>query len=206
MSNELFISQYKNIYQSLNNFSYIDNRLILKSNNTTYIIPFIHVKLVNLNPIIYSLNPISLFQTLYILELFYKNDLQEKEEQFIKDYTNKYLDLNDLYLTNQMENVKENNIDALSIPIYTAYDEAFANSKCANTIQKCINEHSVKIEKGESKGPKLVLRNDSNLYINSENEENNILLGNTGLGGIFLILGVVIAASIFVAYYMVYHL
>ena len=95
MSNEIFIEQYKNNYPSLTFFTISNDRLILKI-QATYTIPFTHVILAQVNPLLFTLNPIELFQALYILELFYKPELQPKDSTFITNYVNKYIELNNL--------------------------------------------------------------------------------------------------------------
>ncbi len=197
MNNELFISQNKTIYPSLANFSIVNNKLILNLDKT-YIIPLTHINLSTINSNIFLLNPIELFQSLYILELLYKNELNNSEITFINNYVKKYLNLNDLILTNQSdENIR---VNSLGIPIYTAYNDYFINSPCANEIKNTINSHTEDIEKG-GKGMRLVL---SNPNFKGEFEEENSLpyIERAGFTTLFIIFGTSILTIIYIIFFI----
>lgn len=201
MNNEEFINYYKNTYTSLKYFTIKDNRLIL-SLDTTYIIPFNHIYFSQLNSLIFALDPIELFQTLYLLELFYKQDLEPQEINFITSYVNKYIRLNDSLLSNERSD--NTRINALSIPIYTSYNEEYQNTACSMLIQNILNNHQEELEKGSSKGTKLVLSNP-HFKGTMEEEEDYKYLEKAGYTVIFLITSAVIATALYIAFFMASH-
>ncbi len=198
MSNELFIKQYQKIYPSLKYFIILNDRLILKL-QTTYVIPFTHINLSHLNPQIFSLNPIELFQSLYILELFYHPTLEPKEIDFITKYVNKYVELNNLVLSNQSE--EANRVNALSIPIYISYNDNFINTPCATLINDICNKNVSEIEHGEGKGMRLVLKNP-NYEGEQEEEEYYNFLEKAGFSTFLLIAVTVIITFLYITSYI----
>ncbi len=202
MRNELFISEYRHIYNSLNYFKIVNNKLVLDYNNRTYIMPLNNILLYNLSPQLYTLNPIELFQTIYILELLYKFDLNESEYKFINDYVNKYLNLHDLQMGNQIN--EEERVNALSIPIYTSYSDTFINSKGALFIQDLVNKHTEVVESGKGKGVKLVLTNP-NFKGTEEEEFDYNYLEKAGFGTIALISSAILLTALYVLIFIMNH-
>ena len=202
MRNELFINEYRHIYNSLKYFKFVNNKLVLDYNNQTYIMPLNNILLYNLSPQLYTLNPIELFQTIYILELLYKSDLNESEYKFINDYVNKYLNLHDLQMGNQIN--EEERIIALSIPIYTSYSDTFINSKGALFIQDLVNKHTEVVESGKGKGVKLVLTNP-NFKGTEEEEFDYNYLEKAGFGTIALISSAILLTALYVLIFIMNH-
>ena len=202
MSNTDFLKYYSNTYPSLRNLHIEDNKLILTS-NTIYKISFSHVNLIEyLNSNLFILNEIELFQTLYVLELFYKPELNSNEITFITNYVNKYLELNDLLLANQTTDEKR--INGLSIPIYQSYNDSFLNTPASNLIQNILNNHTMDINSGKNRGPKLVLKNPNAFTI--ETEENDLnYLEKAGFSVIILIVAAVTLTCLYLAFYMFGH-
>ena len=205
MSNDTFFDKYQNIYPSLQYFHCNNNYLVLNYDNTNYSLYITHINLSSLAPEVFLLNPVELFQMLYILELFYKVDLTDDEIKYITDYVNKYLELNDKLLANEINDDNAPRINSLSIPVYTSYNDGFTNTKCAMVIQNIINNHTEQLEKGEGKGVKLVLTNPN--FKGYENEDNNLdkTVFTAGFTITMIIVGTIIAVSIYVAYFILNH-
>lgn len=196
MDNKTFLEQITKTYPSLKYFN-IDNEVLILNYDKIYNIPFKYTNLANLNPVIFLLNPIELFQTLYIIELFYKQNLSEDEKKFIYDFVSRYLKLNEDFLANK--NNEENRVYALSIPIYLAYDNSFSNTPCAKLIAMILMDNNNLIETGKSKGPKLVLNNSnfSSPYIEDDND-----LEKAGFTTILLIVSAITITSLYIAFFI----
>ncbi len=199
MSNELFLKNYQNIYESLQYFSINGNVLTLNYNGT-YIMELNHINLINLNQNLFLLNPIEIYQIIYMLELLYKDEISNYEMNFASSYTNNYLNLNDTILSNNESNSNlAFKANIFAIPIYTAYDEAFNNKPAGTLIKNLLNTHVNKIESGEAKGQRLVRTNPNGSYFEEDNDFE--YFKNAGFVSLIIIaLGVVLTTSYIVLF------
>ena len=198
MDNKLYIEQMKNYYDSLKYFNIENNKLILNYNGY-YKIPLIYTNLQLLNTNLFILNPIEIFQIIYMLELLNKNNLKQNEIDFINNYTKKYLTLKN-------NNIIENNTDydnriwCLSMPVYRSYDEKYINNEGSKIIQNIIQENNKEIENGHSKEPKLVLKNPNFALIEEESTFENFK--NAGFTTLMLIVSAIISTLTYIIFFM----
>ena len=89
MSNQDFLINYQNRYESLKYFTINNNTLILKDNGV-FMQDISHTNLARLNPNLFLLSPVEIYQIIYMLELLYKNNLSEYEINFANTYINNY--------------------------------------------------------------------------------------------------------------------
>ncbi len=164
--NEKFLNELQQNNVTMRYFT-LTNNILKLSYSGEYQIHLNNLHLRELNPNLYTLHPLELFQILYTLELLYKENINEQEETFLKKYVQKYLQLNDLAINDNKND--SNRLYCLSIPIYTSYDVLFANKPSSIIISNVINEHTINNEEGKSKGPRLVLTNP-NFFMEEEEE------------------------------------
>lgn len=198
MNNEIYLNQLKNTYESLRYFSIEGDLLILKL-ETTYKIPFTNVSLINLNHNLFVLDPSEIFHILYMLQLLPKQEITKEEENFIAQYVNRYLKLNDIALTEA--NLDTNLIWGLSIPIYSSYDPECINNPCCKIIQNIINNHSEEIENSKGKHPRLVLTNPK--FENTTNDVELTPFEKAGFTTLLLIWSTVAATCAYIAYFII---
>lgn len=198
MDNKLYIEQMKNYYDSLKYFNVENNKLILNYNGY-YKIPLIYTNLQLLNTNLFILNPIEIFQIIYMLELLNKNNLKQNEIDFINNYTKKYLTLKN---NNTIENNTDydNRIWCLSMPVYRSYDEKYINNEGSKIIQNIIQENNKEIENGHSKEPKLVLKNPNFALIEEESNFENFK--NAGFTTLMLIVSAIISTLTYIIFFM----
>ncbi len=158
MDNKYFLENLRSTYESLKFFTIEDNFLILNYNGT-FKIKLENVVLSNLNPNLFRLAPNEILQVIYVLELLFKANLSENEAKFVESYANKYANLSKEALSS--DEFDENHLWCLSIPIYTAYDEAFINNLGSKIIQDTLNKQANAVNNGKSLQPKLVLAKDN---------------------------------------------
>ena len=159
MSNEEYLKYLQNYNDNAKLFQ-IQNNVFILNYNGNFKMPLTHTTLNELNPNIFNIDPRETFQIIYVLELLYKPNLSEGEINFITNYTQKYLSLNDNVLENDSND--KDRVWCLSIPIYKAYDPMFIKTPTAITISNVINNHSEVIESGKNKQKRLsnrLLRN-----------------------------------------------
>lgn len=202
MSNELYLQNLKNTYENLQAFSIKNNTLIL-SLDSTYTLPLVHLNLSNLNPNIFYLSPLEIYQILYMLELLYKTNLTNAEIDFITQYVKKYLLLNDTILDNSSDDTLR--VNALSIPIYTSYDPIFINSEPSNLIQELVNQHSEDFENGKNKGQRLVLINSKYGSFDDENDNDWDNLKNAGFTALLMIGATIALTVLYITYFIFGH-
>jgi len=201
MENKIFIEQMKNYFDSLKCFDIQDNFLILQTDKI-FKIPLLHTYLSQLEQSIFMLHPTEIFQIIYLLELFYRTQLSESEKEFIINYTNKYLILNE-NITNGND-INQNRLWCLELPINNAYKEEFSEYPCSKLIISIIDKHSEEINSGLGKSPKLVLVKGNNP--NFELEENIDELKTfekAGFTTLLLIASTVISTCLYIAYFII---
>ena len=136
MSNEEYLKYLQNYNDNAKLFQ-IQNNILILNYNGNFKMPLIHINLSDLNPSIFNIDPRETFQIIYVLELLYKQNLSEGEINFITNYTQKYLSLNDSVLENDSDD--KDRVWCLSIPIYKAYDPMFIENYSAKLISNIIN-------------------------------------------------------------------
>ena len=200
MDNEIIITNLKNSYDSLKYFIIKNNILYFKDNDKLYSLPLQIVNISNLNPNMFLLKPRDIYRIIFLLEVLNKKELSEYDSEFIKQYTNKYLKLENERLDNN--DVDENEIMCLGIPIYTSYDPMFVNNPGSVLIQNLLNARAEQIENGKSHGQKLVLANPN--FPKTEEEEPNawIDLGKAGFTATSIIILTIILTSIYIAFFI----
>lgn len=199
MNNEVVLKNLQNSYISLRYFAIKNNVLYFKDNDKVYSLPLNIVNLNNLNNNLFILKPRDIYRIIYLLELLNKDNITENDIEFIKQYTEKYLNLETIRIENN--EINENEIFGLSIPIYTSYDEKFSSKPASKLITETINNYTEKRQSGKSQGQKLVLANPNFPNIEDEIHE----YGAAGFAKIFLIITIVIIIGIYVAFFMLNH-
>lgn len=200
MSNEEYLKYLQNYNDNAKLFQIHTNSLILNYNGT-FKMPLTHTTLNELNPNIFNLDPRETFQIIYVLELLYKEKLSEGEINFVTNYTQKYLSLNDSVLENDSND--KDRVWCLSIPIYKAYDPMFIETPTAITINKVINNHSEIIESGKGMQKRLVLENKNIPTIFDEEDNLPINMEKAGFISLLFIVGAVIATVSYITYYII---
>ncbi len=200
MSNEEYLKYLQNYNDNAKLFQ-IQNNILILNYNGTFKMPLTHINLSELNPNIFNLDPRETFQIIYVLELLYKPNLTESETNFITNYTQKYLSLNDSVLDNDSDD--KDRVWCLSIPIYKAYDPMFINSQCATTINNVINNHNEILESGKGKQKRLVLENKNIPTILDEEDNLPINLEKAGFISLLFIVAAVIATVSYITYYII---
>ncbi len=201
--NEEYLKNLQKTFPNLKYFNFDGNSLILNYNGY-YKIPLYHTNLTLLNPNIFYLNPTEIFQVIYILELLYKDTLNDKEIIFINNYTNNYLKYNDLALSgNNDASIKS---WGLGIPIYTSYDEQFFNKPGSKLIQQNLITHDNDTINGKTKGPRLVRTKDTLENFMPEEEENLVAdYSKAGFATIILIISAILITTIFITTFVLGH-
>ena len=192
MSNEVILKNLQNIYNNLKYFKIENNILILNYQNI-YSTPLNYLNLNNINPDIYLINPLEIFQVITLLELLYHPTLNDNEKNFINDYMHKYLLLNEDILNNNSDDIFRFNI--LNIPIYTCYDEIFINNEASILIQNLINNYQN--SSLSNKGSKLALINPLYGHFSNDDDYNN------GFIGIILIFITCILTVLYITYFVI---
>lgn len=199
-ANQLYLDSVKNMYESLHDFSITNNVLYYKKDNVVYQLPLI-VNLSAFNPALYSLSPEEIINVLYVYQLLYKSVLSDQEKELMVKYTNKYFEYN-----NNPE-LSPSNVFGLSIPVYTSYDDAFANSPGAMIIRAELTSKNEALEKyqnsveGRQKQMVRTLKKDdlpnTEAYLEYEEFANKLnRIQNAGFTTIFIIIGTVVATAI----------
>lgn len=210
MSNEAFLNQMQNMYDSLQSFSIENNILFYKENpnSNPFSITINNIYLPNLNPSLFLLKPTEIFHTLFMIELLPKTELTQYEINFINSYVNKYLAWNDkaLELNNgDVQNEELNNLNValngFKIPIYLAYDPQYENSATGLLIQEIMNNHMQEMEQGKGNQLKLVRINQNVI----PEENNNFELAQAGFSTLILIASAVAATCMYIAYFILGH-
>jgi len=154
MSNEEFLNQIQHMYDSAQYLN-LENNLLTLNYNGTNTITLTNVSLTNLNPNLFLLQPDEIFDTLHILDILPKQEINDYESTFINNYVNKYLELNDKALEHSKdieanEDLEELNtkLNGLKTPIYLAYDPQYENTAASILIQELMNNHIQEIEHG----------------------------------------------------------
>lgn len=200
MENKIFLEQMKNYFDSLKYFDIQDNFLILHTDKI-YRIPIFHTYLSQLEQNIFLLHPIEIFQIIYLLELFYKTTLSETEKDFIKNYTDKYLSLSEN--STNGNDINQNRLWCLELPINNAYKEEFAEYPCSKLIISLIDKHSEEINSGLGKSPKLVLiKNDNPNFLIEEEYDELKTFEKAGFTTVLLILSSIISTCLYIAYFI----
>ncbi len=198
MNNKEYLEMAKNRYGSLKYFTIEGNVLFLNN----FKIPLINVQLSSLNPSLFELNPTEIFQIIYMLELLYKPVINEEEKKFIFNYVTAYLKLNDAALEGQ--NVNNNELWCLSIPIYKSYDSELIQNGGSMAIQEQMNNHNNEIETGRGNHMALVLTNpnlpNGSYPLNTNDSIED--LTRAGFTTIILIAGAVALTCLYIAFFI----
>lgn len=200
MSNEEYLKYLQNYNDNAKLFQ-IQNNILILNYNGIFKMPLTHINLSELNPNIINLDPRETFQIIYVLELLYNPNLSESEINFITNYTQKYLSLNDSVLDNDSDD--KDRVWYLSIPIYKAYDPMFINTPTATTINNVINNHNEIIESGKGKQKRLVLENKNIPTILDEEDNIPLNLEKAGFISLLFIVAAVIATVSYITYYII---
>ncbi len=204
MDNERSLNNLKKIFPNLQYF-YLANNILTLNYNGHFEMPLISTNLSLLNPNLYYLKPNEIFQVIYVLELLYKNSLSEKEASFILDFTNMYLNLNDLIKSGTLKN-EEARVWCLGIPIVKSYENIFVNNPASKIIAEVVNNHEDEIISGKNKQPRLVRTNDSVVnFMPAEPDLNLIDYGKAGFTTLLLIGGAIVFSVIYVTYFIIGH-
>lgn len=198
MSNEMFLKQSQNIYESLRYFSIENNLLSLHTVNGPRVLALSNVSLASINQNLFLLKPIEIFHTLRTLELLYSKELTSNDIEFLKSYVANYLTLNDKALEGIEDNYNE--LNGFKIPIYLSYDPNFINNPASTIIQSIINNHSDEIENSKGKHPKLVLVNSN---YKGEEENDDLFLSQAGFSTLILIALTVATTCLYIAGFIV---
>lgn len=200
MSNELFFKNIQNNYESLKYFIVKDNMLYFKDNdNKMYSLP-LTFNLAEVNNNLFLLKPRDIYRVLYLLELLSHNELNNNDAEFIKQYTEKYIKLEQERLENN--SVSELETLCLGIPIYESYNPIYMEKPASILMQNILNNQTEKIENGKSHGKKLVLVNPN--FPKVENDENSLEdLGKAGFTAIMLVVLTVILTSLYIAFFII---
>ena len=203
MDNDTIFITLQNSYDSLKYFNVKNNILYFKDNEHIYNLPLNIVNLYTLNNNLFLLKPRDIYRIIYLLELLEKENITENDIEFIKQYTEKYIKLEQSRIEkDNNHDIDENEVSSFSIPIYTSYDPRFANKPTSKIIDELLYKHTKQIEEGTSKGQKLVRINPN---FPKEDEQNNYLsdFGKAGFTTLLLIIGTVIITSLYIAYYVI---
>ena len=187
-------------FESLKYFILEYNNLILNYNGI-FKMPLNHIILKSINSNLFKLDPPEIFQVIYMLELLYKTTLTEEEINFIIQYTNNYLILNDSVL--EGNKALQTKVWCLGIPINLAYDQNFVNLQAALIIDKLNANHSQNLENGYNKGQKLELINKKIPIIHDEEKNYAQVLGNTGFVSLLLLISGIVATVAYVTYFII---
>ena len=202
MENGLYLQFLKNNTEysnSLRYFSIEGNKLILNLDKE-YHINLVHTKLQQLNTNIFLLNPKEILHIIYMIELLHQQEVSEKETQFIESYTNNYLKYHDLAVDG--ENVDQNTLFCLNIPIYYAYDPNLINNAGSIIVRNIINNHTEAYESTHGKHPKLVLTTT----ISTPVEEDYLKeFEKAGFTTLLLIAGAVVGSCIYIINFILNH-
>jgi len=201
MNNSEYLLQLQNSYESLKNFSINDNKLYFKTDKMC-MITLNNVNLSSLNPNIFLLKPEEIFHILYAIELLPNNNITNEEEEFLKNYTQRYLKINDRAL--QENDVDTNLLSSLSIPIYLSSDPYYEQYPSSKLIQNILNIHNEDLENGRGNHKRLVLELHSNPNFIQEFEEDNIRnFEKAGFTTLLLIASTVIATCSYIIYFII---
>ena len=200
MDNKIFLEQMKIYYDSLKFFEISENILTLHAEKE-FKMPLYHTYLSTLPPNIFLLYPTEIFQIVYMLELLHKESLKDTELNFIKNYTEKYLKLSDEAKENN--NIDQNRLWCLEIPINKAYDEEISNSMYSESIINLIDNHTNDMNSGLGKTPRLVLIKENNPNFMIDEEIDNVkAFKDAGFTTIFLITSTIVATCLYLAFFV----
>ena len=204
MNNDVVFKSLQQSYDSLRVFDVINNILYFNYNGATYQLPLNIVSFSSLNPDIFLLKPEDIYRIIYLLELLPKDNLTPSDEEFITQYTEKYLKLEQGRIE-ERENDKgldDKDILCLSIPINVAYDPRFVDKRASKIIDEILYRHTEEIESGNFKGQKLVRINPNVPRECSLGDEVSDF-GKAGFTTILIILSSVLFTGLYIAYFMI---
>lgn len=188
----------KEKYPSLQYFNYQNGTLSLEQNNQIFSVKLdnFHVFYENnyerINPNLFLLNPIEIFNIIKMIELLHHINLNNSEEDFVKSYITDYLNLTETGLKKE----------CLKRPI--DYCDYFPSSP-VRAIIKEVKEARNNPRGKTHQGPKLVKilsLKGTHEYIEDENKElppSNI---PTGFATILLIIAIIIITITFITLYI----
>ena len=203
MNNEVIFKNLQTSYDSLKYFIIKNNILYFKDDNNVYTLPLISTNLNTINPNLYLLKPRDIYRVIFLLELLNKDILTENDIEFINQYTNKYLKLETMRLENQ--NVDENEVTSLSVPIYTSYDPKYINKPASKIINELLSNYSQEIENGRSSVQTLALKpkNIPDTIIREDYEDSPLNdFKQAGFTAIILIISTVVLTSLYIFFFI----
>lgn len=203
MDNDLFFKNIQNAYDSLRYFAIKNNVLYFKDNDKIYSLPLNTVNFSNLNQNIFLIKPRDIYRIIYLLEILNKDEINEYDSEFINQYTNKFLKLETMRLENQ--NIDENEVACLSIPIYTSYDPKYLEKPASKIINEILNNYSQEIESGRSSVQKLTLKpkNIPETIMREDFEDSPLNdFRQAGFTATLLIILTVVLTSIYIAFFI----
>ncbi len=202
MNNDIVFVNLQRSYDNLSAFSVKDNTLFFHFNGNIYQLPLNSVNLNLLDPSIFLLKPKDIYRVIYLLELLPKDNLTPSDEEFVVQYTEKYLRLEQErveHTDNEGYSIDEKTVFGLSIPINAAYNPQFVLKKAAKIIDELLCKKAEEIESGNFKGHKLVRFNPSTPKEIDFDEDG---LQKTGFTTFIIIASTVILTGIYIAYYI----
>lgn len=202
MDNKTYFDNLRLQYESLKKMQLDNNVLSFKSNNGNYFVK-LKIELTKLSPSIFVLSPEQILNTLYIYQLFYNENINEIENKLIEQYISSYNDYAILKNKNP-EQFDDNILFALSIPIYSAYNEEFINTPASKVIQEHYNKLNTQIEsefnssKDLTRKLKLGDLPSTEAYLDYEEFSNKLInIQNAGFTTIFLIAFTVVTTIVY---------
>lgn len=203
MDNKTYFNQIKPFYNSLKFFDIKDNYLIL-TNNKTFILPLIHTDLSQINPDIFLAEPNEIFHFLQVNELLYKERLNEKEINYLHEFTKRYLKIkND---STEGKNINSITLWCLELLICKVYQEEFINNPASTEIISLIDKNNSELENGLGTSVKLVLTKNGNKNFELLEDFDGLKsFEKAGFTTLILIIITVILTCLFLAYFIVNH-
>lgn len=201
MDNNVYLNQIKPLYESLKYFDIKNNCLILSAKQT-FIIPLLHTNLSTINKDVFLSSPSEIFHFIQMNELLYKNELTEKELNYIRDFTNRYLKLKNDY--SEGLEINNNTLWCFELLISKSFEESFINNPASKEICSVIDNSNKQLESGLGTSMRLVLVKDGNNNFETVEEINNIKnFEKAGFTTLFLIASSVILTCLFIAFFII---
>lgn len=203
MNNSIYLNKLKSFYNSLQYFDIKDNYLIF-TNNKTFILPLIHTDLSQINPDIFLAEPNEIFHFLQVNELLYKNALNEKEINYLHEFTNRYLKIKKD--SNEGKDINNITLWCLELLFSKISQEEFINKPASIEISNIIDKDNKELESGLGTSVKLVLTKNGNENFELEEEFDSLKsLEKAGFTTLFLIIITIILTCLFIAYFIINH-
>lgn len=204
MDNKVYLNQLKTFYDALKPFDIQNNYLILYVPNLqkNFILPLNHTDLTSIPKEIFLSSPSEIFHFLQMHELLYKTELTEKEINYIKDFTNKYLELKNN--NNDGKMINDTTLWCLELLISKSYEEKFINNPASKLVISIIDNFNKELESGLGIGVKLVLTKTGNQNFNLEEDIDTIkTFEKAGFTTLLLVIITVVLTCMFIAFFII---